>query len=59
MVKPFAIELYEEYQSGKTAQQLAQETGIPLERIKLRLRAAAAHQKRSSGIRRVPAAPKA
>ena len=59
MVKPFAIELYEEYQSGKTAQQLAQETGIPLERIKLRLRAAAAHQKRCNGADSVPAQPKA
>jgi hypothetical protein len=45
MVKPFAVELYEEYLSGKTAEQLALETGIPVERIQARLRAAAAFQK--------------
>ena len=49
MVKPLAIQLYEEHRSGKTARQLAQETGIPVERIKLRLRVAAAYQMERSG----------
>ena len=36
------MELYEQYLAGKTAEQLAQENGIPVERIELRLRAATA-----------------
>lgn len=42
MLKPFAMELYEQYLAGKTAEQLAHENGISIERIKLRLRAASA-----------------
>lgn len=40
VVKPFAIELYEQYLSGKTVEQLALENDIPRDRVELRLRAA-------------------
>jgi hypothetical protein len=42
-VEPFALHLLREYQRGKTVEGLSLETGIPLERIEMRLRAAAAH----------------
>ena len=42
MMTPFAIDLYEQYLAGKTPERLAFENGIPVERIELRLRVAAA-----------------
>ena len=48
--KPFAIQLLEQHSSGKTAEQLARETGIPVERIEMRLRAAMAHLLRVLGV---------
>lgn len=40
MFRPFALKLYELHLGGKTAQQLSEETGIPLDRIEVRLRVA-------------------
>ena len=39
-MRPFAIQLYQQFRGGKTALELATETGIPLERIEQRIRAA-------------------
>lgn len=49
MRKPFAIELYQRYLEGESAEQLAHEMGIPLERIELRLQAAAIYLEWQSG----------
>jgi hypothetical protein len=38
--QPFAIDLYEESVGGKTPEQLSAETGIPLERVEIRVVAA-------------------
>ena len=50
--EPFAMHLLEEYQQGKSVEALSRETGIPVERIKMRLRAATAYLKRVSAGRR-------
>ena len=47
-VKPFALQLLEEYRNGKTVEQLVRETHIPSERIEMRLRAATAYLQRLS-----------
>ncbi len=39
-MRPFAVQLYQQFRGGKTALELARETGIPLERIEQRIRAA-------------------
>ena len=46
--RPFALQLLEEYRNGKTIEQLVRETGIPSERIEIRLRAATAYLQRLS-----------
>ncbi len=45
---PFAVKLLEEHRSGKSVEELSRETGIPAERIEMRLRAAATFLKRTS-----------
>jgi hypothetical protein len=45
---PFAVYLLEEHRNGKTVEQLVHETGIPSERIEMRLNAAAAYLQRLS-----------
>jgi hypothetical protein len=40
MQTPFAIQLYEQCVRGRTPAQLAAETGIPLERVRIRVFAA-------------------
>jgi hypothetical protein len=45
---PFALELLEEHRHGKTVEELSRETGIPADRIEMRLRAAAAFLQRTS-----------
>jgi hypothetical protein len=42
-VEPFALSLLRQHQSGKTVEALSVETGIPAERIEMRLKAAAAY----------------
>jgi hypothetical protein len=37
---PFALQLLEQHWNGKTVEQLSRETGIPSDRIKMRLNAA-------------------
>ena len=49
MVKAFAVQLLEEHLAGKTVEQLSQETGIPAERIQMRLEAAVEYLRRSRG----------
>ncbi len=46
--KPFAVQLLEEHRNGKAVEQLARETGIPSERIEMRLNAATAYLQRLS-----------
>ena len=46
--KPFAVQLLEEHRNGKTVEQLVLETGIPAERIEMRLSAATAYLQRLS-----------
>ncbi|MCZ2074540.1 MAG: hypothetical protein LC130_06000 [Bryobacterales bacterium] len=46
---PLALELYEQYLKGKTPRRLALQTGIPLDRLEQRLRAAAAYWKDHQG----------
>jgi hypothetical protein len=48
--KPLAVHLLEEHRNGKTVEQLASETGIPSERIEMRLNAAKPYLQRLSGI---------
>ncbi len=43
MQEPFALRLYREFLQGKSIAELSGESGIPVERIESRLRAAAAH----------------
>jgi hypothetical protein len=45
---PFALELLKEHRNGKSVEELSRETGIPAERIEMRLAAAAAFLKRTS-----------
>jgi hypothetical protein len=44
--RPFALQLLEQHWNGKTVEQLSCETGIPSERIEMRLRAAMAYLQR-------------
>ncbi len=53
--RPFALELLEEHRNGKSVEELSRETGIPAERIEMRLRAAAAFLKRTSEGGRISA----
>jgi hypothetical protein len=46
--EPFALQLLEQHRRGKTIEQLARETGIPAERIEMRLNAATAYLQRLS-----------
>jgi len=48
--RPFAIQLLEQHMNGETVEQLARDTGMPVERIEMRLRAATAHVLRLLGI---------
>ena len=48
--RPFAIQLLEQHQNGKTVEQLSRDTGIPAERIEMRLNAATAFVLRVMGI---------
>ncbi len=43
--EPFALRLLKEYQRGKPVETLSLETGIPPERIEMRLKAATAYRK--------------
>jgi hypothetical protein len=45
-VQPFAIQLLEQHQKGKTVEELSRDTGIPAERIEIRLNAATAYMRR-------------
>lgn len=49
---PFAIILYRQVLAGKTVEELAESTGIPLPRVRQRVIAAEAY------LNRAPAAPK-
>ena len=40
MREPFAVELYRRAMSGESAEEISHETGIPLDRVQQRLRAA-------------------
>ena len=46
--RPFAIQLLEQHQNGKTVEQLSRETGIPVDRVEMRLNAATACVQRLS-----------
>jgi hypothetical protein len=48
--KPFAIQLLEQHQKGKTVEQLSRDTGIPADRIEMRLNVATAYVQRVMGI---------
>ncbi len=50
-VEPFAVYLLKEHQKGKTVEVLSRETGIPVERIEMRLRAANLYLNRASAGR--------
>ena len=50
-LKPFALQLLEEHRNGKSVEELSRETGIPAERIGMRLSAAADFLERTSGHR--------
>jgi len=41
--QPFAFELYRRFRNGQSPEQLAAELGIPVERIRMRIKAAAAY----------------
>jgi hypothetical protein len=58
-VTPFAVQLLEEHRDGKSVEELSSETGIPAERIEMRLNAAADYLRRGAetdrtGVRRIP-----
>ena len=46
--EPFALQLLEQHRSGRTAEHLSREMGIPPERVEMRLRAATAYLQRLS-----------
>jgi len=46
-VAPLAVELLEAYRNGKSVEELSNETGIPADRIEVRLRAAAVFLRRA------------
>jgi len=48
--KPFAIQLLEEQQGGKSVEQISRDTGIPVERVEMRLKAARAYLLRVLGM---------
>ena len=50
--EPFAVYLLKEHQKGKAVETLSRETGIPAERIEMRLRAASVYLNRASSGRR-------
>jgi hypothetical protein len=50
-LQPFALELLEEHRNGKSVEELSRETGIPAERIGMRLSAAVDFLERTSGHR--------
>lgn len=43
MVEPFAVLLYRRFLSGESADDISAELGIPADRIRARIEAAAAH----------------
>ena len=51
-VEPFAVELFRRFRLGSTISDLARETGIPQNRIEMRLRAACGYLSGSSADRR-------
>ncbi len=51
--EPFALDLLKEYQHGKSVEALSREAGIPIERINVRLRAAALYMNRAAAGRRM------
>ena len=48
--KPFAIQLLEQHQKGKTVEQLSRETGLPVDRIEMNLNLATEYVLRVMGI---------
>jgi len=48
MLRPFAVQLLDEYLNGKSLEQLSRETGIPAARILMRLKAAFLYLGRSA-----------
>ena len=44
--EPLALQLYRRFRSGKSVEQLAAETAIPIDRVRLRVQAGAAFWKR-------------
>ena len=52
---PFALELLKEHRNGKSVEELSRETGIPAERIEMRLAAATAFLKRTTEGGRISA----
>ena len=44
-MKPYAVYLLERFQAGESAEELARTEGIPLDRIRTRLTAAAAFER--------------
>lgn len=45
---PFALQLLEQHWNGKTVEQLSRETGIPSDRVEMRLNAAEVYLQRLS-----------
>ena len=48
-MKPYAVYLLERFEAGETAEELALSEGITLDRIQMRLAAAAEFQRRKRG----------
>jgi len=46
MPEPFALQIYRRYLEGETIQELSARLGIPVERIRQRVQAAAVYRKR-------------
>ncbi len=46
MPEPFAIQIYRRYASGETIEYIAEELGIPVERVEIRIRAAVLYLER-------------
>ncbi len=49
---PLALELYQRYLAGETIKNLSDQLGIPVDRIEVRIRAAAAHIARQETVSR-------
>jgi hypothetical protein len=58
-MQPLAVELYYRVVGGESAEQLSRELGIPLDRVKMRLKAAEAYLRQAGPVPLTPSTSEA